>query len=142
MTYQIKFIIPFFQEINTYQVDSAKAKLQGIHMSVTFEMIRLIIWQVLCSAELQGFHMSMTLSNCMLKVSNWLSWRWMCMVCTVGWFRERLSCSIGARDPVLHVCPSSWFPNSLRFNTDPHGFEKSEQALTSLGVVKEFPQRV
>ena len=71
MTYQIKFIIPFFQEINTYQVDSAEAKLQGIHMSITFEMIRLIIWQVPCSAELQGFHMSMTLSNCMLKVSNW-----------------------------------------------------------------------
>ena len=52
-------------------MDSAKAKLQGIHMSVTFEMIRLIIWQVPCSAELQGFHMSMTLSNCMLKVSNY-----------------------------------------------------------------------
>ena len=68
MTYQIKFIIPFFQEINTYQVDSAEAKLQGIHMSVTFEMIRLIIWQVPCSAELQVFHMSVTLSNCVLKV--------------------------------------------------------------------------
>ena len=53
-------------------MDSAEAKPQGIHMSVTFEMIRLIIWQVPCSAELQGFHMSVTLSNHMLKVSN--SW--------------------------------------------------------------------
>ena len=70
MTYQIKFIIPFFREINTYQVDSAEAKLQGIHVSITFEMIRLIIWQVLCSAELQDFHVSMTLSNHVLKVSN------------------------------------------------------------------------
>ena len=70
MTYQIKFIIPFFREINTYQVDSAKAKLQGIDVSITFEMIRLIIWQVPCSAKLQGFHMSMTLSNHVLKVSN------------------------------------------------------------------------
>ena len=75
MTYQIKFIIPFFREITTYQVDSAEAKLQGIHVSVTFKMIRLIIWQVPCSAELQGFHMSMTLSNHMLKVSNW-QWQW------------------------------------------------------------------
>ena len=70
MTYQIKFIIPFFREINTYQVDSAEAKLQGIHVSVTFEMIRLIIWQVPYSAELQDFHMSVTLSNRVLKVSN------------------------------------------------------------------------
>ena len=55
-------------------MDSAEsvleAKPQGIHVSITFEMIRLIIWQVPCSAELQGFHVSMTLSNCMLKVSN------------------------------------------------------------------------
>ena len=70
MTYQIKFIIPFFREINTYQVDSAEAKPQGIHVSVTFEMIRLIIWQVPCPAELQGFHVSVTLSNRVLKVSN------------------------------------------------------------------------
>src|SRR5580692_1731926 len=75
MTYQIEFIIPSFQNINTYQVDRAEsAMLQsqtaGFHMSVTFEMIRLIIWQVLCSAKLQGFHVSMTLSNCVLKVAN------------------------------------------------------------------------
>ena len=74
MTYQIKFIIPFFREINTYQVDSVESTLEakpceGIHVSVTFEMIRLIIWQV-CSAELQGFHVSVTLSNHVLKVSN------------------------------------------------------------------------
>ena len=47
-----------------------EVKLQGIHMSIAFEMIRLIIWEVLCSAKLQGFHMSMTLSNHVLKVSN------------------------------------------------------------------------
>ena len=62
--------MPFFREINTYQVDSAEAKPQGIHVSVTFEMIRLIIWQVPCSAELLGFHVSVTLSNRVLKVSN------------------------------------------------------------------------
>ena len=53
-------------------MDSAEAKPQGIHVSVTFEMIRLIIWQV-CSAELQGFHVSVTLSNRVLKVSNCVS---------------------------------------------------------------------
>ena len=47
-----------------------EAKLQGIHVSVTFEMIRLIIWQVPCSAKLQAFHISMTLSIHVLKVSN------------------------------------------------------------------------
>src|SRR5580692_2318943 len=77
MTYQIEFIIPSFQNINTYQVDRAEsAALQsqtaGFHVSITFEMIRLIIWQVLCSAKLQGFHMSVTLSNHVLKVAN--SW--------------------------------------------------------------------
>ena len=45
MTYQIEFIIPFFQEINTYQVDSVesmlKVKLQGIHELATF-CIRLL----------------------------------------------------------------------------------------------------
>ena len=58
-------------------------------------------------------------------------------------------CGLVPRAPeLLHQCqgpcfacvPSSWLPNSPQFNADPHGFEKSEQALTLLGVVKEFLQ--
>src|SRR5580692_8501414 len=51
MTYQIEFIIPSFQNINTYQVDRAE--------SATLQ------------SQTAGLHVSVTLSNHMLKVANW-----------------------------------------------------------------------